>query len=93
MSAARDRKDAAKVLGLAIQARYRKLLEASGENEITVATVDLATALYENVEFIIWILKSEGGMKPLPPERLHTEIAGLAKPMIEMPAIFQEGKV
>lgn len=90
MSVSRQRKEAAKVLGLAIQARYRKLLDASGENEITVATVDLATALYENVEFIIWILKSEGGMKPLPPEKIHTAHAAIIKPTIEMPAIFQD---
>lgn len=66
----RSRRDAAKVLGIALQTRYRKLLEASGEDEIVVATADLAQCMYENVEFVIWALKSVGGMNPPPPEQL-----------------------
>lgn len=67
----RARKEAAKVLGVALQTRYRKLLEASGDDEIVVATGDLATCMYENVEFVIWALKSLGGMNPPPPELLR----------------------
>lgn len=67
----RSRRDAAKLLGVALQSRYRKLLEASGEDEIVVATADLAQCMYENVEFVIWALKTQGGMHPPPPEQLR----------------------
>jgi hypothetical protein len=67
----RSRRDAAKVLAVALQTRYRKLLEATGENEIVIATADLAQCMYENVEFVIWALKSQGGMNPPPPEQLR----------------------
>jgi hypothetical protein len=71
LSRPRARKEAAKALGIAIQTRYRKLLEASGEDEIVVATADLAQCMYENVEFTIWALKTVGGMNPPPPEELR----------------------
>jgi hypothetical protein len=67
----RARRDAAKVLAVAMQTRYRKLLEASGEDEIVVATGDLAQCMYENVEFVIWALKAQGGMNPPPPDQLR----------------------
>lgn len=67
----RSRRDASKVLGIALQSRYRKLLEATGEDEIVVATADLAQCMYENVEFVIWALKVQGGMNPPPPEALR----------------------
>lgn len=66
----RARRDAAKALGLAIQTRYRRLLEATGEDEIVMATGDLAQVMYENVEFTIWALKTVGGLNPPPPEML-----------------------
>jgi hypothetical protein len=67
----RARRDAAKMLGIALQTRYRRLLEASGEDEIVIATGDLAQVMYENVEFVIWALKSVGGLNPPPPEQLR----------------------
>lgn len=67
----RSRRDAAKTLGIALQTRYRKLLEATGEDEIVIATADLAQCMYENVEFVIWALKAQGGMNPPPPEQLR----------------------
>lgn len=67
----RSRRDASKVLGIALQTRYRKLLEATGEDETVIATADLAQCMYENVEFVIWALKSQGGMNPPPPEILR----------------------
>lgn len=69
----RARRDAAKVLAVALQTRYRRLLEAKGtdENAIVVATADLAQCMYENIEFVIWALKSLGGMNPPPPEELR----------------------
>jgi hypothetical protein len=66
----RSRRDASKMLGIALQTRYRRLLEASGEDETVIATADLAQCMYENVEFVIWALKHVGGMNP-PPEQLR----------------------
>lgn len=70
MSVGRNRKEAAKRLGIAIHQRYEKLVTAVGEDEITVATVDLAQVMYENVEFVIWALKKMGGLNPAPPEEI-----------------------
>lgn len=67
----RARRDAAKVLGVALQTRYRRLLEASGDDETVIATADLAQCMYENIEFVIWALKHLGGMNPPPPEMLR----------------------
>lgn len=67
----RSRRDAAKVLGVALQMRYRLLLEACGEDETVAATADLAQCMYENIEFVIWALKVQGGMNPPPPETLR----------------------
>lgn len=67
----RARRDAAKMLGVAIQTRYRKYLEATGDDEVVVTTSDLAQCMIENMEFIIWALKSVGGMNPSPPETLR----------------------
>lgn len=68
----RARREAAKTLGIALQTRYRKFLESAGDEDATVvATADLAQCMYENVEFIIWALKVQGGMNPPPPEELR----------------------
>lgn len=72
MSGDRRRKEAAKRLGIAIHQRYENLVNAAGEGDdaITVATVDLATVMYDNVEFVIWALKKMGGLNPPPPEEI-----------------------
>lgn len=62
MSVARKRKAAAARLGIEFQKRYEKLVTAVGEDEITVATVDLAQVMYENIDFVIAVLKDYGGM-------------------------------
>jgi hypothetical protein len=67
----RARRDASKMLALALSVRYRKLLQASGDDETVVATADLAQCMYENIEFVIWALKSLGGLNPPPPEELR----------------------
>lgn len=67
----RARRDASKVLAVALQTRYRRLLEASGEDQIVVATSDLAQCMYENIEFVIWALKAQAGMNPPAPEELR----------------------
>lgn len=71
LSKPRARQEAARVLGIALQTRYRKFLDSASDDDATVvATADLAQCMYENVEFIIWALKSQGGMNPPPPEAL-----------------------
>jgi hypothetical protein len=80
----RARRDASKMLAVALQTRYRKLLEASGEDEIVMATVDLSQCMYENIEFVIWALKVQGGMNPPPPEQLH-KITPLKQPANDDP--------
>jgi hypothetical protein len=75
----RARRDAAKALGLALQTRYRRFLESAGDEDATViATGDLAQCMYENVEFVIWALKSVGGMNPPPPEVLRPISKGMS---------------
>lgn len=70
MSVANKRKAAAAYLGIAIYQRYENLVSASGEDELVAATVDLAHVMYENVEFVIWALKTVGGLDPAPPEEI-----------------------
>lgn len=70
MSPARKRKAAAKMLGIAIAQRYENLVTAKGNDEITIATVDMAQVMYDNAEFIVWVLKTYGGLNPPPPERI-----------------------
>jgi len=74
MSISRQRKDASKALGIAIQQRYEKLVNATGEDATVVATVDLAQTMYDNVEFVIWVLKTYGGLTPKRPEKIETPI-------------------
>ena len=69
MSVIRARKEASKRLGLALEQKYRRLvLAGNDQNEIVEATVDLATCFNDNIEFILWVLKSFGGLDVSPPE-------------------------
>lgn len=80
----RARKEAAKMLGIALQNRLRRLYEAQQENDpdkITVASCDLAQCMNENLEFVIWALKHLGGLNPPPPQSLRT----ISKPTDEQP--------
>lgn len=82
MSAPHDRKVASRVLAIALQADYRKMLSAVGNEEITAAAVNLGQTFNDNIEFIIWALKTYGGMHAPPPEpvrkmpRLSNDILG-----------------
>jgi hypothetical protein len=80
LSRPRARREAAKVLAVALQTRYRKLLEATGEDETVIATADLAQCMYENIEFVIWALKAQGGMNPRPPEELRKSTSPQPQP-------------
>lgn len=66
MSRARDRKEAAKRLGFALAAKYRRMLEANGEDAIARAAMDLGSCFNDNIEFIMWVLKEYGGTEQLP---------------------------
>jgi len=63
---ARARKEAAKHLGVALQAKYRAMLEASTNSDIETAALDLGNCFNENIEFICWALKEFGGVKQMP---------------------------
>ena len=66
MSASRDRKEASKRLGIMLGAQYKRMLEATGEEEITKAAVDLGQTFNTNIEYICWVLKEFGGVKQFP---------------------------
>jgi hypothetical protein len=66
MTAARDRKQAAKVLGITMQAQLRALLEAQGNDEIQTAAIILGDTFNRNSEFIVWVLKEFGGVEQMP---------------------------
>lgn len=68
MSASRDRKERAKRLGLDMNQRYQELQLASGPEETTAAATNLAIVMNENADFVIWVLKTFGGLNPPPPE-------------------------
>lgn len=63
MSTARARREAAKRLGLALQAKYRALVEASGQDEISAAAIQLGDLFNTNIEFVINVLKDYGGLE------------------------------
>ena len=69
---ARDRKEAAKHLGIALGAQYRRMLEASGDEEISAAAMQLGDTFNRNLDFICWCLKEYGGMEQMPfPRKVH----------------------
>lgn len=83
----RARRNASKVLAIALQTRLRRLYDAQNNNvedEIVIATADLAQCMYENIEFVIWALKTEGGLNPPPPDQLR-RITPVAAPANDDP--------
>lgn len=90
MSRLQDKKEASKRLGIAIHQRYENLVNASGNDEITVTTVDLAQTMYENCEFIIWVLKKYGGLNPPAPDPkpLRTSKPPAPSELPKMPAVL-----
>lgn len=90
MSVARARREASKRLGLALMKDYRALVEASGPEEIQNAAIELGNTFNSNIEFIINVLKTYGGMEakfePL------TKRVVPANDVPTTPAIFLNGK-
>lgn len=62
MSPARARREAAKRLGLALQAKYRALVEATGQDAVQMAAIDLGNLFNTNIEFVINVLRDYGGL-------------------------------
>ena len=91
---ARARKEAAKQLGVALQAKYRSMNEATTNDEIEIAAIDLGNCFNENIEFICWALKEYGGVKQMPflaPDRPKPmkDLQPPANDLPEMPDILK----
>lgn len=56
-------REASKRLALALQARYRALVEANGQDEIQTAAIALGDLFNTNIEFIINVLRDYGGLE------------------------------
>lgn len=70
MSVSRDRKEAAKRLGLELKKRYNALVTSGNDpEEINLRAIELGALWNENVEFIIWALCTFGGLNPPAPEK------------------------
>lgn len=82
MNATLARKEAAKRLGIELEARYRRMLQAEGEEQTVATAVDVAHLMNDNADFIIYVLKKHGGLNPLPPELTRNTLP-------TMPAAFQ----
>jgi hypothetical protein len=84
------RKEASKRLALNIQQRYRRLVEAQseGEDALAVATADMAMIMYENVEFIINVLRDYGGLEAkFEPLTTKVAAAGTVTPLPDISAL------
>lgn len=94
MSPPRARKEAAKRLGLALQAEYRALVEANGSDEVQAAAIALGDTFNRNIEFIINVLKEKGGLsvsyEPLTRTASALPVPANARPTV--PTIFTAGK-
>jgi hypothetical protein len=89
MSIMRARKEASRKIAIELKRRYDRLVTAppGDENEIVIATTDLAVCFNENIEFILWALGTFGGMTNIPyPERIKPQRPP-AKPLPGMPDI------
>lgn len=101
MSPARQRKEAAKRIGLALQREYRALAGAVGQDEIQTAAIRLGDNFNTNVEFIINVLKDYGGLEAKFEPMTTTGIIGVqpkhdpvpppANDLPKMPEIFRAG--
>lgn len=57
------KREAAKRLGVALHVRHRNLIEASGQDEVAAAAVELGQCFNDNIEAIVWFLRDYGGDK------------------------------
>ena len=86
MSPSRARREASKRLGIELQNRYRRLVLAGNDpDEVTAAAVELGQLFNDNIEFVIWVLKTYGGLIPPHPERLKKDIGAPANGLPMLP--------
>lgn len=87
------RKEASRRLGVALQTRYRGLVEASGEAEVQTAAIQLGDLFNTNIEFVINVLKHYGGMdvKFEPMTSSKPKASRPANALPEMPALLRVG--
>lgn len=85
MSALRNRKEAAKRLGLELQQRYQNLVEANPHDadEINTAAILLGALFNENIDFVINVLKDYGGLSVVFDRRKETK-----EPLPKTPGIL-----
>lgn len=69
MTLSKDRKEAAKNLGIALEAAYDGLVAAKGDEAIQVAAIQLGNVWNTNIDFLIWLCKEMGGVKQVPFKR------------------------
>jgi hypothetical protein len=62
VSAARQRRERAKRIGLMLQSDYRALVEAKGTDEVQTAAIELGGTFNAHIEFIINVLRDYGGL-------------------------------
>lgn len=88
MSINRARKEAAKRLGLALEQKYRNLVLANphDQDEVAQAAVDLGQCFNDNIEFVIWTLKTYGGLIPSPPEQLKKDMGAPRPSLPQLPS-------
>lgn len=91
MSPVRARREAAKRLGLALQAKYRALVEATGEDAIQNAAIELGSIFNSNIEFVINVLKDYGGLDAKFEPMTKLSLPAANDPPPPMPAIFSAG--
>jgi hypothetical protein len=66
VSAARDRKEAAKRLGNVLTGQKARLDAAAGNDAISLAAMELGQTFNDNIDFICWVLKEYGGADQMP---------------------------
>lgn len=87
MSVFRARKEASKRLGIELEQRYRRLVLASGDaDEVTIAAVELGQLFNDNIEFVIWALKTYGGLNPPAPEQLKKDMSAPRPALPQLPS-------
>lgn len=87
MSINRARKMAAARLGIELGKRYEALVNARGDDETVKAAVDLGSLFNDNIAFVIWALKNQGGLDPSAPEPIRRPVPA-ANDVPATPAIF-----
>jgi hypothetical protein len=76
MTAARDRKEAAKRLG-AVLAGQKARMDAATGDAIAFAAMELGQTFNDNIDFICWVLKEWGGAEQMPFARPSKPLNGL----------------